>query len=417
MGQKLAELSAISHRPVDRDRRRAGLSIQSVHDRGLTVETISDFGSFLSLAPVWDHLVEQAGIDHPFLSHNWVRTWWDCFGAGKELRIFVVKAGEEAIAIAPFMLSRGRMYGCPVRLMEFVSNVYTDRFDLILTRRPQEACTAIWKHLLTQKRLWDVVQLCQLPAGSRTLEELPRLAIADGFLTGTWRSLDSPFINLTDGWEAYLKRLSSNQRHNVRRWLNRLSRLGEVKLEVITSGEQLDAALNDGLRIEAAAWKSQSGTAILCQPELKRFLTQLAEATSRTGVLRLIFLRVGQIRIAFAYALCYRNKLFVLKAGYDPQYAPYSPYNLLCYLVFRDACERGLAEYEFLGGSDSWKLHWTKQTRPHYWLYVFSTSLRSRLLHYAKVRLVPSLQELQGYRFLRDAVLRLKGLPGFRRVY
>lgn len=417
MGPKLAEVTTISHRLVDRDRHRTGVSTQSVHDHGLTVETISDFESFLSLAPAWDHLVEQAGIDHPFLSHDWVRTWWDCFGAGKDLHIFVVKAGGEAIAIAPFMLSRGRMYGCPVRLMEFISNVYTERFDFILTRRPQEACRAIWRHLLTQKGLWDVVRLCQLPAGSRTLEELPRLAIADGFLTGTWRSLDSPFIDLTGGWEAYLKRLSSNQRHNVRRWLNRLSQLGEVKLEVISSGEQLDAALSDGFRIEAADWKSQSGTAILCQPELKRFFTQLAGATSRNGALRLIFLTVGQIRIAFAYALCYRNKLFVLKAGYDPQYAPYSPYNLLCYLVFRDACERGLAEYEFLGASDSWKLHWTKQTRPHYWLYVFSTSLRIRLLHYAKFRAVPSLEELQGYRFLRDTVLRLKRLSGFRRMH
>src|SRR5436853_954033 len=417
MSPKLAEVRTISHRPADGDRRRTGVSTGSVHDRGLTVETIADFGSFLSLAPVWDHLVERAGIDHPFLSHDWVHTWWDCFGAGKELRIFIVKAGEEVIAIAPFMLSRGRMYGCPVRLMEFISNVYTERFDLILTQRPQEACTAIWKHLLTQEGLWDVVQLCQLPAGSRTLEELPKLAIADGFPTGTWRSLDSPFIDLTGGWEAYLKRLSSNQRHNVRRWQNRLSQLGEVKLEVITSGEQLDGALNDGFRIEAADWKSQSGTAILCQAELKRFFTQLAEATSRNGVLRLIFLTVGQSRIAFAYALCYRNKLFVLKAGYDPKYASYSPYNLLCYLVFRDACERGLAEYEFLGASESWKLHWTKQTRSHYWLYVFSTSLRIRLLHYAKFRVVPSLEGLRCYRFLREAVVRLRGLSGSRRMY
>ncbi|TLY28697.1 MAG: GNAT family N-acetyltransferase [Nitrospirae bacterium] len=416
MSPKLAEAKTTSQRPLDGDRRRTGASTRSFQDRRLTVETISDFGSFLSLAPVWDHLVERAGIDHPFLRHDWVRIWWDCFGTGKELRIFVVKAGEEAVAIAPFMLSRGRMCGCPVRLMEFISNVYTERFDLVLTRSSQEACRAIWRHLMTQKGLWDVVRLCQLPAGSRALEELPRLATADGFLTGIWRSLDSPFIDLTGGWEAYLKGLSSNQRHNVRRWLYRLGQLGEVKLEVISSGEQLDAALNDGFRIEASDWKSRSGTAILCQSELKRFLTQLAGATSRSGLLRLIFLTVGQSRIAFAYALCYRNKLFVLKAGYDPQYATYSPYNLLCYLVFRDACERGLAEYEFLGASESWKLHWTKQTRSHYWLYVFSTSLRIRLLYYAKFRVVPSLERLRCYRFLRDPVVRLSGLSGFRRM-
>jgi len=58
---------------------------------------------------VWDELVKEAGIDHPFLSHAWVRTWWDCFSAGNELHILVVKTSSEAIAIAPLMLSRARI--------------------------------------------------------------------------------------------------------------------------------------------------------------------------------------------------------------------------------------------------------------------------------------------------------------------
>ncbi len=110
-------------------------------------------------------------------------------------------------------------------------------------------------------------------------------------------------------------------------------------------------------------------------------------------MLRLIFLTVGQTRIAFAYALLYKNRLFVLKCGYESAYATYSPYNLLCYLLFQDAYERGLAGYEFLGGNEDWKLCWTQTMKAHYWLYVFRDGLRARLLHWAKFRLVPKIKQ------------------------
>jgi hypothetical protein len=59
------------------------------------VETISDYQEFLDLQPVWDEMVEGAGLDYPFLEHTWVRTWWESFGAGSALHILVLKAGGD----------------------------------------------------------------------------------------------------------------------------------------------------------------------------------------------------------------------------------------------------------------------------------------------------------------------------------
>jgi CelD/BcsL family acetyltransferase involved in cellulose biosynthesis len=375
-------------------------------DSPLGVETISDGPSFDALEPLWNRLVEEAGIVHPFLTHEWVRAWWECFGDGKELRVLIVKAGKEVTAVAPLMLSRRRIYGVPVREMEFMANVYTERFDMVVARRHQESYRAIWKDLVQEKARWDVLRLCQLTTGSSTLKELTRLAEGDGFLTGIWRSSDSPYLTFDEEWEAYFKRLSSNLRHKVRKGFNRLEEAGPVRLEVVSSGEPIEAALSDGFRLEGMGWKSRSGTAIHCRPELERFLTRLSAAASRSGMLRLLFLTVGGTRIAFAYALRYQNRLFVLKAGYDPRYARYSPYHLLCYLVFRDAREHDLIEYEFLGGDEEWKLRWTPRTRSHFWMYVFSPSLRTRFLHAAKFRIIPSLQGLGLYRLVRDAVIK-----------
>ena len=133
-----------------------------------TVEPVMDYEGFLDLEPLWSRLVDEARIDHPFVRHEWVRAWWECFGAGKELHILVVKAGSEPVAIAPLMLSKRRLYGSRVRHLEFIWSVYAERFDVIVGRRPRDAYRAIWTYLLNQKARWDVLLLHQVPTGSAT---------------------------------------------------------------------------------------------------------------------------------------------------------------------------------------------------------------------------------------------------------
>lgn len=372
-----------------------------------TVEVVSSIDAFLELETVWDALVEEAGIDHPFLSHEWVRTWWRAFGAGKELCILIVKFDRQIVAIAPLMSGFARIYGLKLRKLEFIANVHTPRCDLIVGRHATEAYRAVWNWLVAHKKQWDVLQLNCLPSESKTLKQLPQLAPTDQFLAATWHGEDCPYVEFTEGWTAYLSRLSSHHRAQMRNHLNRLSRLGTVRLEVVDARGDVEAALADGLQIEAAAWKAKAGTAILCRPDLTRFYSEIAREAARLGILRLLFLSVGGKRIAFAYGLCYKNKLYVLKTGYEPEYAAYSPYNLLCYLLFQDACERGLAEYEFLGASNPWKLHWTRQTKSHDWLYIFQKKLRTSLIHAAKFRLVPGLRRRPFYVVIRKIGLNI----------
>lgn len=371
----------------------------------LRVETVFDYGSFLELEPVWNRLVEEAGIDHPFLKHEWVRAWWDSFGKGKTLYILVVRAGEEIIAIAPLMASRVRMYGLNVRRLEFINNVHTPRFDFIIARRQEEAYRAIWTFLLRQRGQWDLLELCQLPTASESLKELPRIAVESGSLIGIWPSERSPYVPLVGTWDDYFRGLKGHHRSNMRNRLKRLERLGQVKMEVITSGEQLADALEEGLRIEAAAWKGQAGSAISSSAELRHFYKGLAGMAAERGWLRLYFLNVNGQRIAFAYTLCSGNKLYVLKIGYDPNFAAYSPCNVLTYMALRNAFELGLAEYDILGVEDKWKLDWTKEVRPHCWMFVFSDGLRARLLHWAKFQLVPRLKRQRFYLSMRDAAV------------
>jgi CelD/BcsL family acetyltransferase involved in cellulose biosynthesis len=325
---------------------------------------------------------------------------WVCLGQGKALRILVVKNGAEPIAIAPLMVSHGRLYGLKVRQIESIGTVHSQRFDFIVARHAREAYRAIWKHLLKEPPRWDILRLCQLPAGSRTIEELPKLAAEDGFITGLWHSGDSPYLPLSGTWDSFMKSLDAKHRANLRNRLKRLERLGKVALEAAPYDDRLKEALEEGFRIEAAAWKGRAGTAIRSCPELRHFYTKFAEQAAKRGWLRLYFLTVDQRRIAFHYSVCFKDKLYLFKPGYDPAYAPYSPANLLCYMVVRDAFERGVAEFDLLGEAEPWKLDWTTTTRPHFWFFVFPHTLRGRFLSSVKFVMLPHLRRM--YRLSRS---------------
>jgi CelD/BcsL family acetyltransferase involved in cellulose biosynthesis len=357
----------------------------------LHVETVSSYKEFLDLEEQWDELVRAAGVDHPFLHHAWARTWWECFGAGSTLHILVVKAGGRIVAIAPLILTPVRMWGVRVRRLGFFYNAHVPRAEFIVAERRPEAYRAIWTHL-AKNRCWDVLQLCQLPEGSETLQEISRLAASSRYPTGLWQSGESPFVSLDTSWDEYFSELPAKHRSNLRNRFKRLGQAGPLEVEAIASESGLTDALGDALQLEAAAWKRDAGTAIACDPGITRFYMTYAQRAADRGWLRLHFLRAGSARVAFDYSLFYANRLFLLKLGYDPAYAPYSPSNLLLSRVVEGAFEQRLSRYDFLGETADWKRCWTSESLPHFWLFVFSNSLKGRFLHRVKFGLIPLLK-------------------------
>lgn len=364
--------------------------VRSAND--CTVEAITDYAAFVDLEREWNETVERAGIPHPFLRHEWVRTWWDAFGAGHRLHILVVRADNRILAIAPLMRESAQMYGLRIRRLRFLQNDHTPRNDVIVVERPADAYRALWNALRQGRDQWEVLQLSQIPSDSPTHTFISGLASADGCTTGVWRSGDSPYLALTGTWETYFNGLPAKFRSNIRNRLSRLTRLGEPALEVLRDPEAIRRACDDAWRLEASGWKQDAGTAITSDPAVHRFYAQLVDRATQYGWLRLLFLTVAGRRIATSYGAIFRNRLFLFKTGYDPEYAACAPFKLLTYFGIRDAFERGLAEVDFLGDSEPWKLEWTATTRGHDWLYVFADSRRARLLHSIKFQWVPELK-------------------------
>jgi CelD/BcsL family acetyltransferase involved in cellulose biosynthesis len=367
---------------------------QQLDPADLQLEVVTDEHRFYAMGQEWDRLVARAAVDQTFHSHIWLRTWWESFGEGKQLHVITLRAGGELVAAVPLMRTRARMYGLRLNTIETIYNPHTPRCDFIIAgdRRPG-IYERIWRELSHTDRC-DAIVLNQVPDNSPTVPAIDGLAQADGWLTGQWASPPSPYIPLNCTYEEFFAGLKRGDRYNLRKRHERLGKLGHIDVEVIPDRNGLREAMEDGLRIEAAAWKGQHGTAIASDTAVTEFYLRLAEREADLGHLRLSFLRVGGKRISFNYLLRNNKTLYGVKIGYDPEYHTYSPGNALLNLILQQACADGMAEYDFLGVDDAWKFDWTRQTRRHRWLFLFRNNLRPKLLHYVKFTILPRVKQV-----------------------
>lgn len=369
----------------------ASVEVRVAHG-AITSQVVTDYETFVRLEPEWNDAVRRAKAPHPFLLHEWFRTWWECFGINRRLHVIVVRAGREILAIAPLMMEQVHMYGFPVRKVDLLHNDHTPRADVIVSGSPHVAYDAIWEALRDASDQWDVLQLSRLPDDSPTRMAFASLAQHEGYATGTWRGDASPYVTLSGTWDSYHASLPAKFRSNLRNRLSRLRAYGEPRLETLDSPEEVSAATADALRLEASGWKNDTQTSITSDPSVQRFYSLLAQRAAANGWLRLMFLTVGGRRIATAYGSCFDGRLFLFKTGYDPAYASCAPFKLLTYLATQRAFADRLREVDFLGDAEPWKLEWTSRSRVHDWLYVFPNTIRARLLHSLKFQVVPELK-------------------------
>ena len=374
------------------------------------IEVITEYSKFLALESVWNKLLDRSGIDHPFLTHEWISVWWDCFAESATPYILTVVSGADIIAMAPLMLSRTRLYGCPVRRLHAIVNVYTERFDWLLGERPEEACEIIWNYLKDHANEWDVLELRQLPSESQTLEHLSPLIERDGYRVGRWSANEAPYVAIRQPWETYYQSLKKTHRSNLRNHTRQLEREGPVSLDVVAIDDRWEADMEDALKLEAVTWKVDEGTSLRSREESARFYRRMLRRAAQLGWLHMCFLKVGSVRIAVRISLLFRNKLFMLKSGYDESYQRYSPGQVLTERLLREAWEKKWDEVDFLGDEERWKRSWATDRRAHQWLFVFPNRVKSRLLHGMKFRVIPGIRQSHLFPTVRRTMMKL-GVP------
>jgi len=314
--------------------------------------------SFSALRPEWSSLLRASASASPFLTWEWLHTWWTHLGGSSRLRMVAVRAGTELIAVAPFRAATGTAY-LPCLDMLATGDVGSDYLDVIVRRgREAEALPAIEQFVRSQCTTLRLTHL----GPSAVADLLADRLHASGWARTTTAGGTCPYIPLAGHtWDSYLATLGSSHRANVRRRIRALDQKFDVRFERGTGDTQRREALAKLFEYHDRRF-DERGTAFGTD-DMRAFHDELTRRALDRGWLRMFVLRLDGAPVAVMYGFLYDGTFYFYQHGFDEQFQQHSIGLVLMALSIRAAIDKGAGEFDMLWGVEPYKFLWARQTR------------------------------------------------------
>lgn len=351
------------------------------------VAWIEDESSFRALAEDWEALAAQLDEPTPFDLHCWYLEVWDAFFRGRaEPAICTVRRAGRLVGVFP-LVGRGHR-------LDALANIHSCVFRPLVA--DEEAAAALLGAVMARPSTG--LELVGVPIEGGWPERLG--AAADvSHATVVEASYSSPYVDTTGDLEEWRKANKKRWKAPLEKKRRKMDRDHEAEFAIAVAPRDLEAELEDGLRVEAGGWKGENGTAILSQPRTAAFYRGVARAFHARDELRLSRIALDGETVAFDFGLLHGGRLYSLKVGYDERVRSLAPALVMRLSMIERCFELGLRTHELLGDDAPWKSQFSSGARDHVGFFAYSRGLGGRALYAYRAKLRPTLQ--RSYRRLR----------------
>ena len=367
----------------------------------LNTACISDADGFRALMKDWRLLYDGCPGATPFNSWEWLFSWWQVYGEGRELRLLAWYMDKALVGVAPLYLATEKtQLGTACRVLRFVGDGSFDSDYLSLLARP-DARTFIARRFgewLCANREWHALQLRELPETSGLPEVMRELASRVG-LQCRLESGRCGAVDLASSFDEYLRARQSRFRTKIRSLLRRLEE-ERLVFESRSEPRDLRRRLRSLFALHQGRWQEVGAPGVFGAAAKRRFYVHFVPRFARRGWLRLYSLRKGTSYLAHQLCFGHDGTTYLLQEGFDISNPASSYGQMLRAAVLRHLIQHGEARYDFLGGISKHKEDWgaregkvvhlviaRKQWRG--WLYFNLPVWRERLAVEAK-RVLPA---------------------------
>ncbi len=332
-----------------------------------TVSVVLTRNGLSQLASDWQDLFERAKCSHVFLSYEWMAEWWDQWGAGHELfSIEVRDANERLIALAPFYIRTPKNRWAGARVLAFIGSDYvaSDHLDILVEPGSEDlAIQEIVRTVLSHRKHWDYIELADCDADSATLAELRCQLKTAGLREDATCRPERPYAALAPDFGEFLSTIGASVRYNFRRRLRNFQRAGRVEVICLAENSAIRKHFIDLMRLHRMRFDQIGKLSTFRDNQLLEFHTRLLERMASRPWPRLYLLQLDGQTVASLYGFSVGSRFSFYQSGMDPQWSKLSPGLLMLGCSIEHIIETGHNEFDFLRGTQSYKLHWAKYRR------------------------------------------------------
>jgi CelD/BcsL family acetyltransferase involved in cellulose biosynthesis len=165
---------------------------------------------------------------------------------------------------------------------------------------------------------------------------------ADGLVPRILNSHLRACLDATGDAETLLREaLGPKKLKELRRQRHRLAEHGALSFEVARSPQEIFAAIETFLALEASGWKGKRGTALVQVEGDAIFIRRATRALADSGQCEIVTLRAGNTPLASGIVLRHLDRAFFFKLGVDERFAKFSPGVQLTLELTRHLCADG----------------------------------------------------------------------------
>lgn len=145
-------------------------------------------------------------------------------------------------------------------------------------------------------------------------------------------------LDLSNGYDAFMKGLGKNQRATLRKTSKKIHQLEQASIEVYDQPESILQAFSSYCKVESRSWKSDGQTDMASDHSLAAFYRSVLREMAWNGEAAVVLLRLdGQI-VGGMIGMILDEKFFIQKITYDKNYAKLAPGNILLEWTAREFC-------------------------------------------------------------------------------
>lgn len=349
------------------------------------VEQITTWNELVALEHEWNKL---AG-DTPFLSWDWLATWWKHYGnvahregnresgrsSDRQLYVLAVFADSEPstcdekpplIGIAPWYLDRTRIKGNLLRWLGS-GEVCTDHLSLIcLPENTEAVARTIAESLTTRFDDWDRIDLSAVDADNAAIEKLLACLEERDCLISRQPADSCWALELPATWDDYLAGISKSHRKQLRQLERRVLESDRVRWHRAQSAAEFELAWPVLVDLHQRRRLSLGEPGCFASRLFHEFHHEVAGRLLDRGQLRVSLMELDGSPAAAEYHVADAKATYAYQGGVDPDCLAEEPGRLSTILCLRAAIEEGHTQIDFLRGDEPYKAHWRATPRPTY---------------------------------------------------
>ncbi|MGA2097017.1 MAG: GNAT family N-acetyltransferase [Candidatus Acidiferrum sp.] len=315
-----------------------------------------------AIRPAWERILQGAAGLTIFSTLEWLGAWWKAFAKDKELvaPVFSNADGEivgvvplyaECVENAlPFRVRRLRLVGD--------GSEDSDNLDLIVRIGYETSCAQAFLSWLESNPHWDICELNTLPLDSASL---PSLICELKQRRWTQRRLERPRsrITLPDSWESYLKQIiSRKEKTKIGYYTNRLMKRFHVSISKCDEVQAIPGSLATLFGLHQKRWQLKGRPGAFASAARRELYYDMAASFAERGWLEFWILQLEGKPVAAQYGFRYRDVVYSLQEGFNPEYSSDRVGYVLRAHVLKTLMGQGVRHYDFLGHEDSGTNRW-----------------------------------------------------------